>query len=535
MRRLLVVLASVGLVATVFAQKPSPIPRPSSPTVELGWSVWDVDGSENKFRQYATPAKGIFLRKLHAPIPFAFAGNAGSLTLQGINEDDYRMDGGFAFLFGTTSAEGSLFRHRFFDATPFLVSRSERTVREGFVKHLLTPDFAVSLRYRMDEQDHFFEAPRLPLRQRTRYWDAAAEGKVGMGQLSLSYTDFRYFDRTDIRPDTSVKRWQTRYLWQPLTNFGVEGTFARLSLKQPGLPSNDLEVLSLSGDWTITPVTDFAVTLRRDKLDLPVVRNARVRERRIGVTNLSHRWRGWTVQLGFRQQEGERIRRNQDFVDVPRWRTWDFRLSGRISPRWRLTLRGSTQHLTHLPTMGTVDPRPLFWDDRRFAQLKLEGGSPTLNGYLTLTHRRWNNDARAVALTTNAIVVGGNWQVRRQLSLVAEYAYEAWRGKSEMVAFPTLDNFVPNSRATTFGLSWVVDKRTFFSANYTEFVTANDNPLLLRDGNYRGRFLTAVCRYRFPAGYELTLTVAPWRYRDRMVDWMDYDATIVMLSGSARF
>jgi len=185
--------------------------------------------------------------------------------------------------------------------------------------------------------------------------------------------------------------------------------------------------------------------------------------------------------------------------------------------------------------MVTTDPRQLFWDNRRFAQLKLEGGSPILNGYLILTHRRWDNDVRAVELTTNAVLLGGTWNARAQLSLFAEYAYEAWRAKSEMAAFPTLDNFVPNSRITTFGLNWAIDRRTFLSAAFTEFVTANDNPLLLRDGNYRGRFLTASLSYRFPAGYEVVLTVSPWRYRDRVVDLMDYEATVVMVSGKARF
>jgi hypothetical protein len=241
------------------------------------------------------------------------------------------------------------------------------------------------------------------------------------------------------------------------------------------------------------------------------------------------------VQFGFMQQENERIRKDQSFVDVPRWRTWEARLSGRISKNWRLTLRGSAQHLTHPPTMVTTDPRQLFWDDRRFAQLKLEGGSPTLNGYLVLTHRRWDNDVRAVELTTNTIVLGGTWNASQRFSLFAEYAYESWRAKSEMTGIPNLDNFVPNSRATTIGLNWAIDKRTFLSAAFTEFVTANDNPLLLRDGNYRGRFLTASLRYRFPAGYEVALTVAPWRYRDRVVDLMDYDATVVMVSGRARF
>lgn len=93
-------------------------------------------------------------------------------------------------------------------------------------------------------------------------------------------------------------------------------------------------------------------------------------------------------------------------MDVPRWRTLNFRLSGQVRKNWRLTLRGATQHLTHSPTMQVTDPRPLFWDDQRLLQLKLEGGSPTLNGYLTLTHRRWENDARLVELTTNSLVVG---------------------------------------------------------------------------------------------------------------------------------
>jgi hypothetical protein len=104
-----------------------------------------------------------------------------------------------------------------------------------------------------------------------------------------------------------------------------------------------------------------------------------------------------------------------------------------------------------------------------------------------------------------------------------------------MTAFLTLDNFLPNSRVTSLGLNWAIDRRNFLSLAFTELVTANDNPLLLRDGNYRGRFLTGVWRYRFPAGYEITLTVAPWRYRDRVVNWMDYEATIVMISGMARF
>ena len=504
--------------------------------VEIGFATWSLDGNGNKFRQYATPAQSVFLRSLRFVPSMRFpSSDAASFVLKGLGEDDYRAEGGVDLWFGRARATVEATRYRFLDPTFSLVPESQRVTEEGTLKYLLTPDFAFSVRYCMDRQDHQFEAPKLPYHQRTRYWDAVVEGRIGEGQMNLTYSDWRYFDRTDIRPNVTVKRWQIRYLWAPTMTFGLEGQFARFSIQQPARPDSDLGTLALSGDWAISAVTDLSVLLRRDKLDLPVVRNAWVRERRLGVANLTHRWGNWTAQIGFRQQESERLRKDQTFVDVPRWRTLNFRLSGQVRKNWRLTLRGATQHLTHSPTMQVTDPRPLFWDDQRLLQLKLEGGSPTLNGYLTLTHRRWENDARLVELTTNSLVLGGTWQATPRLNVFAEYAYEGWRAKSEMTSFPTLDNFVPNSRVTSVGLSWAIDRRTFLSASYTEYTTHNDNPLLLRDGNYRGRFLTAILRYRFKAGYEVALTFAPWRYRDRVVDLMDYDANVVMISGSARF
>lgn len=534
MRRFIALLGLIGLTSTAFSQKPPT--APSHVTVNLGWSNWDIDGNENKFRQYATPAHSFSLNSIRFKPSLKFpTSDDVTFTLKGLGEDDYRVEGGLDLLFGRARFNANLSRHRFFDPTFSLVGQSQREIQEGSFKFLLTKDFALSMSYQVDRQDRIFEAPKLPYYQRTRYWDAVAEGKLGEGKLSLSYTDWRYFDRTDIRPDTNVKRVQASYLWEPGRTVGVEGQFARYNISQTARPDSDLESLSLAGYWEITPSTDISVLLRRDKLDLPVVQNAWARERRFGFANLSHRWKGWNFQIGFRQKEIERVRKDHVFVDVPRWRTVDFRLSGRISNRLKLTLRGGTEHLTHPPTMVTTDPRALFWDDRRFAQLKLEGGWRLLNGYLTITHRRWDNDARLVELTTNSLTIGGNWQIHERVSLFAEYAYEAWKAKSEMAQFPTLDNFVPNSRSTTVGLNWHINRRTFLWATFTELVTHNDNPLLLREGNYRYRFLTASLRYQFPAGYELTLTVAPWKYRDRVVDLMDYDATVVMVSGSVRF
>ncbi len=536
MRWLLVGIALVSWSAVSSAQTAALASNPEPIALQFGWVNWGLDGNAHKFRQYATPPRSLFLQLFRYTPSLRFpSSDAASLVIKGLGEEDHRSEGNLDLWFGRVRTTVNLSRNRFFDPTFMLVERSQREVQEGSVKYLLTPDFALALQYRMDRQDHLFEAPRLPYHQRTRFWDAVAEGRVGEGQLSMGYADWRYFDRTLVRPNTTIKRWHARYLWEPTDSLGIEGQFARFSIKQPARPDSDVETLALSGDWSLGSGTNLSMLLRRDKLDLPVVQNAWVRERRLGIANLTHGWRGWTLQVGFRQQEAERLRRNQDFVDVPRWRTWEARLSGRLYKNWRLTLLGSTQHLTHAPTMQAADPRALFWDNRRFAQVRIEGGSPVLNGYLLLSHRRWDNDARLIELTTNTLTVGANWQASFRLSLFGEYAYEAWKAKSEMTEFPTLDNFVPNSRVTTLGLTWAIDRRTFLSTSYTEFTTHNDNPLLLRDGNYRGVFWTATLRYRFPAGYDLALTVAPWRYRDRVVDLMDYDATVVMISGSARF
>lgn len=542
-RRTLWVCFSTALGLFALAQEPSTPPKqPTKPSTSSaflevgGLPGWGLDGNEHKLRQYATPPQGFFLRELsYAPL-LASQGHQGWVVLRGIGQADYAVEGNAALRFGTAFAEGAITRHRFFDSVPVFLSPSERTVQEGFVKDFLTSDFALSFRYRMDQQDHFFEPPRSALRQLTRRWDALAGGKVGRGQMSLGYTDWRYFDRTDLRPDIALRRWEVRYLWEPQVNLGLEGAFARTILSQTGVPNNShVETLTFVGDWAVAPTTDLSVTLRREQFDLPTVRNAFVRERNTGSVSLVNRWRNWTAKLGFRQQEAERVRKDQSFVDVPRWSTFEGRVSGRVGPSTRLTLRGFNQRLTHAPQMQSADSRALFWKEREGLQIKLDGGTPAVNGYLTWTYHRAENDLRLVGLTTRTLTAGGQWEISPHLSLFAEYTLETWTATSEISQTPTLDNFMSDNRTISIGLYWVINNRTILSSGYTDFTTNNDNPLLLPDGNTQGRFLTFHLRYRLPNGSEWVLTVAPWRYRDRVWESMNYDSTVVMLSGATKF
>jgi hypothetical protein len=61
------------------------------------------------------------------------------------------------------------------------------------------------------------------------------------------------------------------------------------------------------------------------------------------------------------------------------------------------------------------------------------------------------------------------------------------------------------------------------------------NPLLLRDGNYRGTEITANYERSLGPDSSMSLFVAPWRYTDRLVEQMDYRSTLVGFSFTTKF
>ncbi|HZO91067.1 MAG TPA: hypothetical protein VFB38_22265 [Chthonomonadaceae bacterium] len=512
-----------------------PPPRVFPWRLGLGWVNWYLSGNETKFRQYATPPRGFFLYDWRYNSLSIAHGNSGFLALNGPGTDDYRGDADLAFFFGRTRLEGWFTRNRFFDPTPTLVPESGRNIQDIALRQFLIRDFSLAFRFQQNKQNQFFEAPHIPLDQRTRYMDAIAAGRLGNGQLRLSYADRVFTDYTGTYPETDIGRVQLRYLWQPTLNFGLEGTVAHFDIHQAGAPRSRADVLSLAGSWALGPSSDLAFLLERDRMSLPVVQNAQMREQRLATLRFAQRWRRWALQLGLQEREVERVNADQTFVDVPRWFTFDGRLSGRLNRQWRLTLRGYTENLNHALTMLTQDPRSLYWDSRDFVQAKLEGGLPNLSGYMIWSYRHWSNDARSSRVTMNAFLVGGNWQVSPRGSLFLEYGTEAWGGHTDILEFPTLGNFTPSNRTFAAGASWAIGASGTLALNFTDFSTRNDNPLLLRDGNTHGQFFTLSASYRFPRGQELGITISPWTYQDRVVSTMDYDATILMLTASARF
>jgi hypothetical protein len=510
-------------------------PKPHKPfTLSLGWADWGLSGNSHKFRQYASPPNGLFLNEFRLSPAFSKHGNQALLTLKALGEDDYRSEGGVSLMHGRTQFEGLSTRAMFFDPTPVVIPDSDRDRQEAYLKQLVVPGIGLSFRYFMDRQNQYFEVPRFPLHQRTRYSDAILGGRLGNGSIGLSLTDWRYFDRTLTLPDTTVQRWRLGYLWTPTETVGVEGSYASSTIKQSGQDSGSAHALSIGGDVAVGPATDVGVTYRRDTTSLPMVLSAYTREQRSATARLSHRWKRWSGQIYLQQREVERLRGDQTFVDVPEWFTIGGRVYGRLNREWRLSLRGYTQDMSHAPGMITQDPRTLLFNSRSFAQIKLDRGTPDFSTYAVYTYSGWENDVRKVRLRMDLLTVGGTWQASPTLNLFAEHTREAWSAQSEITDY-SLELFAPNSQITTVGLSWSIEPRTFLSFNYTNTSSDNDNPLRLRDGNIRGSFFTLNARHTFPSGSEVGLVIAPWTYRDQVAGSMNYDAAVFMLTGSTKF
>lgn len=513
----------------------SKLPPDSRLYLDAGYADWLLRGNQSKFRQYATPPAGFFLRDLRYAPNYRAPSESGFLELKGIGQEDYLVVARQSWDYGATQASGFLSRASFFDPTPSPFDSSWRRVNGFNLHRLLNRDFALNFNYRADEELLNYVIPFPALDQKIEFWDGNATGKLGPGAARLYVSNLHFEDHSGTYTNFNAQTLGARYLWNVSRTVGIAAEATHVKITQPDLPQSHVDTLSLAGNVEFGPTTDFDVLFLRRQLTLPAVQNAYERTQNVGAFGLSQRWQSWRAQIGLRLQNADRVNGTQDYVDVPKWSTFDGRLSGRITRHLKLTVQGYTQSLRNAPPSTLNDPRSLYWTNRSFLQARLESGTPDLNGYLTFTALNQRNGARSTTVTTNQYTLGGTWEIRPALNLFAEFHHEAWSGHTDTADNLALRSFLPDSNTAVVELNWNPNARSYISVNYTGFATFNDNPLLLQDGNTHGNFVTLSGRYRFPAGYEMSLLVAPWTYRDSVVNALDYSATIVMLTGSVRF
>ncbi|HLK58113.1 MAG TPA: porin, partial [Chthonomonadaceae bacterium] len=436
--------------------------------------------------------------------------------------------------FGATRAEGYLSLFQFQDPLPNPVDPSTRIVSGFAVKQILSPGFGLTFRYQDDRQQNNYAVPYSNLDQHTRFWNVAATGKWGPGFATLNYSNLYYSDHTGVLPNMMAQNAGLSYLWNVSNAVSLEASYSHLLISQHDAQQSKIDTLALTGDFALGSATDLDIHLQQRNLSLPTVQSAFTRAQSLGTASLSQRWKSWRAQVGVRLQDDDRVNGDQTYVDVPKWSTVEGRISGRLMPDWRLTVKGYTQALFNPPPAITMDPRSLYFNGRNYLQVRLEGGPPDINYYLVYTHQDNRNSARSTEVQTDQYTAGSIWQLSPTLSLFGEYHHEVWSGHTDLDVFPTLSDFLPDSTTGIVELTWNLP-HLYLSASYTGFAENNANPLLLQDGNAHGSYLTLSGHYRFPRGYQLGLSISPWAYHDNTTSALDYNAAIIMVTGSARF
>jgi hypothetical protein len=522
-----------GKTPPPWAMRPSPLSK-NPGLLTLGYENLDLSGSSNKFFQYATPPQGLFLDELRY-VPFTPVGNVGVVDVRAFGEADYRDYLQYDYLPNWTEFEGLMTHSQFFDGTPQIVNPSERAVQQFAIEQRLGENFLLSTHYRMDQVDDSFDIPLDPLHQRTRYNDVVASGQFARGFVNLTFSDWHYFDRTQLLPDTDVKRWQEDYE-RSIGPQTLGEQFRWLAISQAGQPDAHIEIASLSDDVAIGDSSDASLVLRQDRISEPVVQNAYYREQQSATTRVSGAWATGNASVGLQERSAQRVRADHTYVDVPEWQTVLGRVSQRLGDSWHLSLRGSMQNLWKAPVMDTDDSDDLLWSNIQDAEARVDGDNDTISGYVSWAyHRTANNSARSTRVTQDLWSAGGNWQATPKISVSGDISYEKWLADNPSAMFPILANFMPANEIASVGVNCVASPRLFFTVNYSGWLTWNDNPLLLQDGNTTGTFLTLQANYRSLKGQEFGLTISPWAYHDSLVDQLDYQATVAEVTVSTPF
>lgn len=499
---------------------------------DFGWWDWNLRGNESVFRRYATPPHGFAIRKWNALSLNAGGTDYIRFQFSGAPYQDYNARVDAVGFFGNTLLEAKLSDANFKETTPLPIEVSDRKNFEGYFRQKIGFVGKVTIRYQVDNQNHFSEPPAPDLIQRHHLFDASLFNPLAGGQIGLSFTDWTYRDKTEVLPGIESKQFSINYNRMFSETLGLEGSFSHSEITHPGGADNELTILSLGGNWDMGPSTGLVFSIRHDELDLPEVQNARVRERFSAIAKFIHQWNNWSLNLGVKHIEEERLRADQSFVDVPIWNSADVRLTGKLGNGFRLTARGFFTKLKSQPKFFTDDDRPLYWDARAFGQAKLDKVGENYVAYLIWTHKFLKNEARFVDNETNAFTLGGNWDINENVSAFVEFVREFSRvsGDNSIPNSGTIDQYFPGSRTVSAGINWMAEQGLYLSATYNEFVTDNDNPLMLRDGNVTGKFLNFSFRYVVPTGNEISVSFSPWQYEDAVLNQMNYRASVFTIS-----
>lgn len=527
------------LTVSAWAQETPPAEEPTKESEEIeipvkwnsisvGYYTWKASGSRIRMGQHGRVPEGVTLAELkylnpvgegHPYYSFLWRGNPGR---NAAGEGVVILEGGQTILRASV-------RDRQYYAEPSWVPTTPSQDKLGTisVEHQIKPNIGAFVSYQSADRGQRYVAPKESGHQRSRAVAGGVEGRIGGLQAGLTVTDRRTFDDTGRQPATLQRGVEGRLAGEIGNRLSLQGAMGYTRIEQAGRPSGGVRTMAMAGQLDLGPRTYLQFNAGRDDLDIgQLTANAYVRQRFNSGVRLNHRLGDWALQFGFRHRETERVRDDRSFVDVPKWNTYDARLSGRLNNGIRVTLRGTWDDMTATARATGVDTRQLWWDDKAMGQIKLDGGNDVFTGYAAYTYRFRQNKARNVDVGMHNIALGGSYQFKPNLLGYAEWSYDSIRatGGAEGTS-TTVDTFMPNSMSISAGLDWTLNERASFSAAVNHFAT----------NNWRGTQVTFQYRRRISADHSLDVVVAPWRFEDRLYGLTGYETTFLGVRYTVKF
>ncbi|MBS1717373.1 MAG: hypothetical protein JSS72_06550 [Armatimonadetes bacterium] len=495
-------------------------------SITFGLNSFRYSGSDRRLQQYAKLDGPPTLSELVIGMPARTMSPFVRAVLRGNPGQDRVGELYMAFpsLHAIVKAEGSTSDYNNTAWEPTKTSLDD--VAKIYWEQTLGPTTGGFVMWRRDIQDENFVPPFPSNRIVTSTYAASIENRNKSGSMGASFIESRLNDESGALPTTARHTGNFEATMQSGA-LDLRATASYTKIQQRAQGDTGIGSLGFSGVFDLNELSSLEIDACGVHYSLgDVTQSAYLKQDTSFGARYTTFWEEGSLNVGFHHREVQRMRQDHSYVDVPKWNTYDFRLKQRLSPTWRLTVRGTWDRALALATYQTDDPRQLAWDDRAMLTAKLEGGTPSLVSYLSYTYRLRQNFGRNVSIGWNNFTLGASKDISPKLSVFAEGSQDTFAiGDDPLNTADPLGAYFPKSVSLTTGATFVRSPRESFSGVMQYFLT----------DNWVGNQVTLSYRRSLSAANSFDVSLAPWRMSDRLYGLTGYDATLFSLRFTTKF
>lgn len=518
------------------ADEQEPIIEGPQNNVTFGLYGWAIGRNSQRLHQYATPSGGLSIDELSL---FSFAEGQKpylNFIFRGNPDADFALQTMAIFNEGKGYFKGGINKFSYEDPTVIPTPASIDDVSTAELSYALTPDLGLFATFKSRAANHWFEAPFPHFDTLTNTYSIGAEGKVLQGQAGVAFVGTTFNDHNNVQPDWTRNQYQAHYGRDITTKLAAEGTYSRTNILQSGLDTAKIDVYALDADFDVSPTSSLFLNVRREDFDLPNVQNAVLQKRldttlRLQGVNSKQRY-----ELGFRHREEQLLNADHSNVDVPAWNKLNARLSGALNDLVHYSFNANWERFNKGGVIDSSDAFGFYWDDKLFAQARLDGGKNKLSWYAAETYRMKKNVTNEVQIRSYDSLFGGTYSCSPKTTAFFEFTYEdaIAQGATDPTGV-SLSDFFPTTATIALGLDHQLPNNATFNINLNHNLTTYVNPLLLPDGNIGSTQITMQYKKQLNKVSSMSLLFAPLNYTDKVYSQYGYSAKVFGVTYSNKF